>query len=236
MSLSRTKEIMSTLAIIIACGKEEEIAPGTDTAFLTLGSRPVLAHSLGVFQESASIDSIIVAIGKERVDSTVQVIKRFGCTKVVGIVVGGVNRLSTLRTVISKMPEPATTLVIHEASRPFISPESVGEVVKASKRYGCAIAAHRLPDSIKVAVKGLKPEQTLDRNSAWSAQTPQAFKHDVLEKIIDPKNKNVKLIDDESEFVLKPSEVHMVEVGERNMKIRNSGDLAIATAWFNAKR
>ena len=227
---------MNTLAIIIACGKEEEIASGTETAFLSMGSRPVLAHSLGIFQESASIDGVILAVSKDRVDSAVQVIKRFGCTKVIGIVVGSVNRLSTLRTVFSKMPNPATTVVIHEASRPFISPESVGEVVKASKRYGCAIAAHRLPDSVKVAAKGLKPDQTLDRNSVWLAQTPQAFKYDVLEKIIDPKNKNVKLIDDESEFVTKPSEVHMVEVGERNLKIRTSGDLAFSTALFNARR
>ncbi len=227
---------MNTLAIIIACGKEEEIAPGTETAFLSLGSRPVLAHSLGAFQESSAIDTIIVATNKERVDSSVRVIKRFGYTKVVGIVVGGATRLSTLRTVFSKMPETATTVVVHEVSRPFVSLEVIREVVKASKRYGCAIAAHKLSDSVKVASKGLKPERTLDRNTVWAAQTPQAFKSEVLEKIIDPKNKNVKLIDDESEFVKKPSEVHMVEVGERNLKIRTSGDLAIATALFNAKR
>ncbi len=225
---------MNTLAIVIACGKEEEIAAGTETAFLSLGNRPMLAHSLGVLQESTSIDSIIVAVSKERVDSSIQVIKRFGCTKVVGVGIGGVNRLSTLRTVFSKMPESATTVVILEASRPFVSPESLREVVKASKRYGCAIAAHRLSDSVKIATKGLKPDQTLDRNSAWAAQTPQAFKSEVLEKIIDSKNKNMKLIDDESEFVKKPWEVHMVEVGERNLKIRTSGDLAMATALFNA--
>jgi len=227
---------MNTLAIIIACGKEEELVPGTETAFLSLGNRPVLAHSLRVFEESASIDSIIVAISKERVDSAVQVIKRFGCTKVSGIVVGGVNRLSTLRTVFAKMPESATTVVVHEASRPFVSLDAIGEVVKASKRYGCAIAAHKLPDSVKVANKGLKPDKTLDRNTAWSAQTPQAFKSEVLEEIIDLKSKNMKLVDDESEFVKKPFEVHMVEVGERNLKIRTSGDLAIATALFNASR
>ena len=226
---------MNTLAIVIACGKEEQITSGTDTAFLSLGSRPVLAHSLATFQNSPIVDGIIVVVGKDRVDSAVQVIKRFGCTKVRGIVVGGTNRLSSLRTVYAKLPEAASNIIVHEASRPFISPKVILESVKAAKRYGCAIAAHRIQDSVKVAVKGLKPDQTLERNSVWIAQTPQVFKAEVFEKIIDPKNKSVKLIDDESEWVRKPAEVHMVEAGFGNIKIRTADDFSEATALFSAR-
>ncbi|VGO20156.1 IspD/TarI family cytidylyltransferase [Pontiella sulfatireligans] len=221
---------MNTLAIVIACGKEEEIGSGTEAAFLTLGNGPVLAQSLRTYEESGMVDSVIVVVSKDRVESTMQVVKRFGCTKVIGIVVGGVNRLSSLRTVFSKLPEPASTIIVQEASRPFVSQAVIEETVKAAKRYGCAIAAHRLPDAVKVAPKGLKPEETLDRNTAWVAQTPQVFRSEVLEKIADVKNKGVKLIDDESEWVVKPSEVHLVEAGYRNMKIRSSDDLAMATA------
>ncbi len=226
---------MSTLAIVIACGKEEQITSGTDTAFLSLGSRPVLAHSLQTFQESDSVDSIILLVAKDRVDSAVQVAKRFGCTKVRGIVVGSANRLNSLRTVFSKLPEPAAHIIVHEASRPFVTLKTLREGVKASKRYGCAIAAHKIPDSVKVAAKGLKPDKTLERNSAWIAQTPQFFRADVLEKIIDPKNKAVKLIDDESEWVKKPAEVHMVEVGFGNIKIRTADDFTEVAALFHAR-
>ena len=226
---------MGTLAIVIACGKEEQIAPGTDTAFLSLGSRPVLAHSLRTFQDSDSVDTIILAVAKDRVDSALQVVKRFGCTKVRGIVVGSTNRLSTLRAVYAKLPEPASIIIVHEASRPFVSVETIREVVKAAKRYGCAIAAHKVRDSVKVAVKGLKPDKTLERNSVWMAQTPQVFRAEVFEKIIDPKNKAVKLIDDESEWVKKPAEVHMVESGYGNIKIRTADDFAEATALFNVR-
>jgi 2-C-methyl-D-erythritol 4-phosphate cytidylyltransferase len=226
---------MSILAIVVACGKEEQIAPGTDTAFLTLGSRPILAHSLRTFQDSESVDTIILAVAKDRVDSALQVVKRFGCTKVRGIVVGGTNRMSSLRTVYAKLPNPATSIIVHEASRPFVTAETIRESVKAAKRYGCAIAAHKITDSVKVATKGLKPDKTLERNTAWIAQTPQVFKAEVFEKIIDPKNKDVKLIDDESEWVKKPAEVHMVESGYGNIKIRTADDFSEATALFNAK-
>lgn len=226
---------MNTLAIVVACGKEEEIAPGTEAAFLTLGNAPMLVHVLKTMQVTDVIDSVILAVSKERVDATVHAVKRYGCTKVRGVVIGGATRLSTLRTVFSKIPEPASTVVIHEASRPFANKGILEETVKAAKRYGCAIAAHRLPDAVKVAPKGMKASNTLERNSAWITQTPQAFRFEVLEKIIDSKNKNVKLIDDESEHVRKPAEVHMVEAGSGNMKIRSSDDLAVATALFNAR-
>jgi len=225
---------MNTLAIVIACGKEEEISTGTETAFLTLGDVPMLAFTLRTMQAAPSIDGVILAVGKNRTDAALHLIKRYGCTKVRGIVVGGVTRLSTLRTVFSKMPEPASVIVLHEASRPFVEIEVLEETIKAGKRYGCAIAAHKLPDAVKLAPKGMKAVKTLERNSVWAAQTPQAFKADVLEKLIDGSAKNIKILDDESEFVRKPSEVHMVEAGPANIKIRSSADLAMATALLNA--
>ena len=76
----------------------------------------------------------------------------------------------------------------------------------------------------------------LVRGSFFGDQETKGLKLplEVLEKIIDSKNKNVKLIDDESEFVKKPFEVHMVEAGNKNIKIRNSDDFALATALYSA--
>jgi 2-C-methyl-D-erythritol 4-phosphate cytidylyltransferase len=133
------------------------------------------------------------------------------------------------------MPEHASMIVVHEASRPFVTTDVLEETVKAGKRYGCAIAAHQLSDAAKLAPKGMKAVKTLERNSVWIAQTPQAFKYEVLEKLIAGTSKNIKILDDESEFVRKPSEVHMVEAGPANVKIRSSTDLAMATALLNAK-
>ncbi len=226
---------MNTLGIIVACGKDEEITTGTDAAFLNLGNTPMLAHTLRIFQGSDAIDGIIIAVGKERIDATMHIVRRFGVSKVCGIVVGGATRLSTLRTVFAKMPESASVMVIHEASRPFVSKSVLEETVKAAKRYGCAIAAHRIPDATKLAPKGMKVSKTIERNTVWVAQTPQAFKFEVLKKVVDTKVKGVKIVDDESEFVRKPAETHMVEAGENNLKIRSKHDLSVATALLNAK-
>lgn len=225
---------MNTLAIIIACGKEEEITPGTEAAFLTLGQTPMLALTLRTIQGNPSIDSIFIAVGKNRTDATLHLVKRYGCSKVQGVIVGGVNRLSTLRTVFSKLNDVPSVVVIHEASRPFAASDTFDETIKSAKRYGCSIAAHKIPDATKVAPKGMKATATLERNSVWMAQTPQAFKTEVLQKIVDGKAKSSDVLDDESELVKKPSEVHLVETGALNMKVRSADDLAIATALLNA--
>lgn len=224
---------MNAIAIVVACGREEEVAPDAEAGFLTLGGAPMLVHSLKTLEATPSIDGVIIAITKKRVDSMVHLIKRFGFTKIKGVVVGGVNRQSTLKTVLSKLPDPPPVIVIHEASRPFVTRDVLEETLKSAKRYGCAIAAHKLPDAVKLSPKGFKATGTLDRNTAWVAETPQAFKSDVLDKIL--KSKGAKIVDDESALVNKPGEVHMVEAGPLNMKIRTAKDLAVATALINAK-
>ncbi len=226
---------MSVMAVVIACGKEEEISPGTEAAFLPLGNGPILSHSLKVLEQSACIDRVIVVVAKERVESSLQIIRRFGFTKVRGIVVGGVGRISSLRTVFSKVQTEPSVVVIHEASRPFLNPAVLQETVKNAKRYGSSIAAHKLRDAAKMAPKGMRVAVTLDRNTVWAAQTPQAFKTSVLKSIIDTRNKRVKLIDDESEFVTAPAETHMIEAGAVNIKIRSRSDLEIAAALLHAK-
>jgi 2-C-methyl-D-erythritol 4-phosphate cytidylyltransferase len=226
---------MQTVAILIACGKEEQITAGTDAAFLSLGNTPLLAHSLMTLQSTPVVDGVVVAVAKDRVDSTIKTIKRYGCTKVAGIVVGGANRLSTLRTVMSKLPVDPSLIIIQEATRPFLKQPVLEDAVKAAKRYGSAIAAHKIPDAVKITPKGFKVGKTLERNTGWIAQTPQVFKRDVLEKMLKTDAKTLKIIDDESEYVKKPAEVHLIEAGSRNLKIRSSEDLATATALLNAK-
>jgi 2-C-methyl-D-erythritol 4-phosphate cytidylyltransferase len=225
---------MKTLAVLIACGKEEEIKPGVETAFLCMGNQPVIAHSLQRFQSSTVVDGIVLVVNKDRVDSAMQVAKRFGCSKLRGVVVGGSSRLSSLRSVFSKVEVPAT-IMVHEASRPFVTEAVIHDSIKAAKRYGCAIAAHRLQDSIKLAPSGLKVSKTLVRGTSWEAQSPQTFRSEVLEKLLQPKHqRGAKLIDDESELIRGPGEVHLIEASRSNMKIRSVEDLSLATAIYNA--
>lgn len=217
---------MSVWAIVLACGKEQEIAPGVDAAFLALGDRPVLAHSLHTIQQCESIDGMVLVIKKQRVDNALQMVRSYGLQKVKSLVAGSGTRLSNLKKATEQLPDDASVVLVHAASRPFVKAETVAETVKAGKRYGAAVTACRSPDAVKVAEKGQKVSKTLDRNTVWMVQNPQAFKRDLFKKML---KSPAKLIDDESALLKKTrQEIHLVVSGSSNLKIRTVQDLDAA--------
>jgi 2-C-methyl-D-erythritol 4-phosphate cytidylyltransferase len=222
---------MSVWAIVLACGKEQEITPGVDVAFLGLGDRPVLAHSLQTLQHAGSIDGIILAVKKQRVDNALQIVRTYGLKKVRSLVAGSGSRLSNLKKAADQLPDDASIVLVHAASRPFVEESVVAETVKAGKRYGAAVAAYRSPDAIKLAEKGQKAGKTLDRNTVWIIQNPQVFKRDVFAKML---KSSAKLIDDESALLEKTrQEVHLVLSSSSNLKIRTAQDLEAAGALLS---
>ncbi|MDH3345747.1 MAG: 2-C-methyl-D-erythritol 4-phosphate cytidylyltransferase [Kiritimatiellaceae bacterium] len=223
---------MSVWAVVLACGKDQEISAGVDVAFLALGQRPVLAYSLYTLEQNEQVDGIILVLKKERVDTALQMIRTFGLRKVKSIVAGGGQRLACLKKAYDQLPDGATTILIHDAARPFVESDVITETVKAGKRYGSAVAAQRSFDAVKLAEKGQKVTKTLDRSTIWLAQSPQAFKRDIFEKMI---KSGLKMVDDESGLLEKTrQETHLVMSSAENIKIRTVKDLEAASVKANA--
>jgi len=222
---------MSAWAIVLACGKEQEITSGVDVAFLALGDLPVFAHSLRKFQENDLIDGIILVVKKQRIDNVLQIIRACGLNKVKSLVVGSGSRLSNLKKASDELPDNATAVLVHGACRPFVASDVITETVKAGKRYGAAVAAVRSTDAIKLAEKGQKASKALERSTIWAVQSPQVFKRDVFEKMLKSGN---KLVDDESALLEKTrQEIHLVVSTDANMKIRTAQDFERANALVN---
>lgn len=225
---------MSAWAVVLACGKDQEIGAGVDVAFLALGSRPVVARSIQTLEQNPLIEGIVLVVRKERVDSALHTVRSFGCRKISAIVAGGPVRLTNLKNALEKIPEEATSVLIHEATRPFITDEVVAEVIKAGKRYGAAVAAVKSPDGVKLAEKGQKVSKSLDRNTVWLVQSPQVYKIDVFKKMLKGSG---KLLDDDSELLAKTKqEIHLVPGASGNMKIRTADDLQVASAILSVAR
>ena len=222
---------MSAWAIVLACGKEQEITSGVDVAFLAIGDRPVLAYSLLTLQQCELIDGIILVVKKPRVDNALQVVRSYGLKKVKSLVAGSGSRISNLKKAYEQLPDDVSAVLVHAVSRPFVELDVVTETVKAGKRYGAAVAAVRSTDAVKLAEKGQKATKTLDRNTIWTVQSPQAFKRDVFEKML---KSGARLIDDESALLEKTrQEIHLVVSSETNMKIRTAQELERAGALMH---
>ena len=225
---------MSAWAIVLACGKDQEIGPSVDVAFLALGSRPVVARSIQTLEQNPLIEGIVLVVRKERVDSALHTVRSFGCRKISAIVAGGPMRLTNLKNAMEKLPEETSVVLIHEASRPFLNDEIITETIKAGKRYGAAVAAVKSSEAVKLAEKGQKVTKSLDRNTVWLIQSPQVYKIEVFKKML---KSSGKLLDDDSELLTRTKqEIHLVAGSTGNMKIRTPDDLQIASAILSVAR
>jgi 2-C-methyl-D-erythritol 4-phosphate cytidylyltransferase len=225
---------MSAWAIVLACGRDQEIGQGVDVAFLALGSRPVVARCIQTLEQNPLIEGIILVVRKERVDSALHTVRSFGCRKISAIVAGGPVRQTNLKAALERLPENAVAVLVHEATRPFVTDAVITETIKAGKRYGAAVAAVRSPDAVKLTEKGQKVAKSPDRNTVWLVQTPQVFKVDVFRKMLAG---NGKLIDDDSELLAKSKqEIHLTAGSPGNMKIRTAEDLSVASAILSVAR
>lgn len=217
--------------VIVAAGKSARMGPGVDKAFLSLGTKPVLAYSLLAFEKCADIDGIVLVVRKDRVEAARSMARMYGCSKLKRVVAGGTKRQVSVLSGLKCVDESATIVSVHDGARPVLKPQLISDTIKAAKRYGSGVAAVRVTDTIKEVKSGSTVSRTLDRNKIWAVQTPQSFKLDVLLKAFDAvKKKGVTVTDEASALELISSKVHLVQSTPANIKITSADDLALAAA------
>jgi len=218
-------------AVIVAAGKSKRMGENVDKAFVTLGSKPVLAYSLMAFERCPDIDGIIVVVRKERLEAACGLAKMFGGAKVRKVVAGGAQRQSSVLNGLAELNEDVAIVAVHDGARPCVSPALISATILSAKRHGSGVAAVKVTDTIKQVDAGLTVAKTIDRSKLWAVQTPQSFKVDVLRKALEAADRGGLTITDESSAVeAAGGKVHLVESSVTNMKITTPDDLMMVAA------
>ncbi len=222
--------IHSTWGLIIASGKEEQLASGVDVAFLNIGSRPALAYSLDAYETCPDIDGVVVVVARERMESVKTMAQMMGFTKVRSIVSGMARRLTSTGAGLPALPESATLVSVHQVSRPMVTPDLIAETVKSAKRYGSGVAAVKAAAPIREA-KGQTVDKVLNRTVIWEVLTPQTYRRDLLEKAVQKASKSKKEFEEESEVVgLLKEKIHLVPSSPTNIRVATPEELTLAAA------
>jgi 2-C-methyl-D-erythritol 4-phosphate cytidylyltransferase len=221
--------------MVIGCGKDQQISPEAEVAFLSLVSRPVLSYSLEVYEHCPEIDGVVVVVKKDRMESVRDMVHMFGFSKVRKIVAGSPVHATSVQAGLDALEPEVSMVSIHDAARPCVQSQVVAETVKAAKRYGAAVAAAKLMAPVKETSKGQKVGKTLDPAKLWLPQSPQTFKREVLAKALAAAARRKKAPLDEAEAVeLNRQEVHLVRSEPGNLKIATVQDLTLAAALIPA--
>ncbi len=218
------------IGIIVAGGKSARMGADLDKAFMNLGTKPVLAYTLDVFERCQAIDAVVLVVRKDRLAAAEGLAQVFGYSKVRAIVAGGAQRQVSVNNGLAAVDEDARFICVHDGARPCVTPEIITDTIKAARRYGSGVAAVKIVDTIKkVSGSGLIVDKTIDRSRLWAVQTPQTFRADILRDALGEVRKKKIFVSDEAAAVeLAGGEVRLVPSKRSNFKITLPEDLALA--------
>lgn len=217
--------------IIPAAGVGKRMGGDVPKQFALLAGKPIIAWTLERFQSSPLVDAIIIAAQAEHHERIRTIAAEFGVTKLTEVVEGGDSRQDSVWNALKAVPPIADLVLVHDAVRPLVSSDDIAKVVTAAAHYGAAILAVRVKDTIKQSDEQEFVENTLDRESLWSAQTPQVFKREILHKAYQHVHNDHFLANDESSVVeYSGGDVKLVEGSYANFKITTAEDVVFAEA------
>lgn len=204
--------------------------------YLTLADRPILAHTLGLFDAHPAVTRIVVVSPPEEIAfCRTEVVERFGFVKVAQIVPGGAQRQDSVRNGLAACGANSEDIIlIHDGVRPFLPPALIDRVVATAAEVGACLVGVPVKDTIKEVEKGLV-RGTPDRRRLWQAQTPQAFRFALIDEAHRRAVAERWAVTDDAALVERFGHpVAMVEGSYRNIKITTPEDLVLAQALWRA--
>lgn len=227
---------MEYIVILPAAGSGKRMNAGHNKLFLKLREKPILIHTLEVFEKDVNCTGIWLAVKPEERAIIQDMLKQYHIMKVKGLPAGGEERQHSVYACIQAAGNESKLILVHDAARPFIEPSVIAELTNEAQKKGAAIAGVKVKDTIK-RVKNTVIEETVDREQLWMIQTPQAFQASILINAQKQAAQDDFLGTDESMLVERLGiEVHVVESTYDNVKMTTREDLLIGEAILQKRQ
>jgi 2-C-methyl-D-erythritol 4-phosphate cytidylyltransferase len=221
------------IALIVAGGSGQRMHSDQRKQYLDLDGMPILCRTLAVFTAADLIDRIVLVVPEaDRALCRDDLVPRAGLAGPVDIVPGGPTRQASVYNGLAAMDADDDDLVvIHDAVRPFLEPAELEACIRTAGETGACILALRAFDTVKKADSGHRIAATVDRESIWLAQTPQAFRYGLIRAAHTLARRNkVSGTDDAALVEMTGYPVHILPGSRFNIKITTPEDLALAQA------
>ena len=162
-------------AVVVAAGASQRMG-GRDKLDSPLLGRPLLAWSIEALELPGLVDRIIVVAPSERLawlDDEPRLRER------VKVVPGGVRRQESVAAGVRA--SNATTVLVHDGARPLATTVLTRRVADTAIAEGAAIPVVPLAETVK-RLAGERVVGTVPREDLATAQTPQGFRRELLER------------------------------------------------------
>jgi 2-C-methyl-D-erythritol 4-phosphate cytidylyltransferase len=226
---------MKVAAIIAAAGLGRRMQQDTPKTYLQLAGKPILIHTLEVFEKVPEVKEVLVVVHPEDLEfCQEEVIDPYPLKKVLRLVPGGKERQDSVYHALKVLKKEAVELdviLVHDAARPLVDPAQVRKVLAAARRHGGAILGIPCQDTLKRVNSRGEVVATVDRQELWQVQTPQAFQAALLWRAYQKAMERGFYATDEAALVEALGETVVVVLGTcLNLKITTPDDLKMAEA------
>ena len=236
---------MTNIAIIFAGGTGQRLNNGENSIpkqFLKINEKPIIIHTLELFQNHNSIDKIYIAIHPDYYEYMQELVKHYYITKTAGIVKGGATGqdsiYNALKLAQSENPEDSIVL-IHDGVRPNITEEVITKNIECAKKNGNAITCTSCFETILVSENGKNPQHVPYRKNTYAAQAPQSFHlGEIVQAHEDTRKVNpnyTDIVDSCTLFKTLNKPTYMIFGNRGNIKITTIEDLYILRAFIRYK-
>ncbi|MDO4316748.1 MAG: IspD/TarI family cytidylyltransferase [Lachnospiraceae bacterium] len=213
---------------------------GKPKQFLELYGKPIIIHTLEVFEGHPDIDGIVISCLSDWIPYLKKLLRKFEITKAVEVVPGGSTGqesiYNALKAASERFPEDSVVL-IHDGVRPLIDRELISRNIQSTLRFGNAISAVSCNETIVESRDGVGVERVPERKALYTAQAPQSFfLKDILavHEIERAAGQNTAI---DSCMLMKKHgyEMHMVEGLRSNIKITTPNDFYVFRALYDLR-
>ncbi len=218
-------------AIIVAAGRSRRMG-GVDKIFASIERKPLLAHTVDVFQGCSLIDRVVIVLSKDKLEDGQKLAKEHRWSKVVEVCPGGSRRQDSVREGLKRL-SGCQWVIVHDGSRPCLSADLIEKGLEQARDTGAAIAAIPVKDTIKVVSSDDFVERTPLRHSLRAVQTPQVFRFDIIDEAY--AKAQVEVTDDATLVEQIGYKVKVYPGSETNIKVTTPEDLSLAETILKSK-
>ena len=200
--------------------------------FLYIHGKPIIIHTLEIFENHKDIDCIVVACKDEWIDHLKKLLEKFKITKVKSITGGGkTGQLSIYNTLIEaeKLTSDDNSIVlIHDGVRPLITEKTITDNIKFVKKFGSCITSVKVKETIMLVSEDNSIDYIPDRANSRLKDILKAHRTALSENIDN-------FIDSCSMMQYYGKKMYLVDGPDENIKITTPGDFYIMRAILDAR-
>lgn len=230
------------IAIIFASGKGTRMGTEIPKQFLEIYGKPILIHTLELFQYHNQIDKIYISTLEEYIPYVKKIVDFFRITKVKGVVKGGETAQDSIYNclkIAENENDGNSIVLLHDGVRPFLSADVITSNIECVKKYGNAITSIPAYETIMTSKDQKIIDEVTIRKETFIGQAPQSFYlKDILEaheKIRKRENKYENMVDACTIVRTLGGKTHLVEGNRGNIKITTPEDVYTFKAFLEYK-